>query len=64
MDLVHEANSVVFRDPVLPPFLEYVVLSQLSLGKTRIDLKLQRHGSDVTLNLLRRQGDAKVMVVK
>ena len=27
MDLLHEANSVVFRDPVLPPFLEYVVLS-------------------------------------
>lgn len=64
MDLVHEVNSVVFRDPVLPPFLEYVILNQLSLGKTRIDLKLQRHGNDVTLNLLRRQGDAKIMMVK
>jgi hypothetical protein len=29
-----------------------------------VDVKLQRHGDDVTVNLLRRQGDAKVMLVK
>ena len=64
MELRHEANSMSFRAPVLPAFLDYVILNQLSLGNSRIDLKLQRHGSDVTLNLLRRQGDAKVMLVK
>jgi hypothetical protein len=55
MDLRHEANAVSFRDPVLPAFLDHVTLNQLSLGNSRVDLKLQRHGSDVTLNLLRRQ---------
>jgi glycogen debranching enzyme len=64
MELRHEVNSVSFRDPVMPSFLDYVILNQLSLGNSRIDLKLQRHGSDVTLNLLRRRGDAKVMLVK
>ena len=64
MELRHEANSVSFRDPVMPAFLDYVTLNQLSLGKSRLDLKLHRHGRDVTLNLLSRQGDAKVMLVK
>ena len=64
MDLRHEANAVSFRDPAMPAFLNYVTLNQLSLGNSRLDLRLHRHGRDVTLNLLRRQGDAKVMLVK
>jgi hypothetical protein len=48
----------------MPAFLDYVTLNHLSLGKSRLDLRLHRHGRDVTLNLLRRQGDAKVMLVK
>jgi glycogen debranching enzyme len=64
MEMRHEANSISFRDPVMPAFLDHVNLNQLSLGNSRVDLKLQRHGSDVTLNLLRRRGDAKVMLVK
>jgi glycogen debranching enzyme len=64
MELRHEANSVSFRAPVLPAFLDCVVLNHLSLGNSRLDVKLQRHGDDVTLNLLRRRGDAMVMLVK
>jgi glycogen debranching enzyme len=64
MELRHEVNAVSFRDPAMPSFLDHVILNQLSLGNSRIDLKLQRHGSDITLNLLRRRGDAKVMLVK
>jgi len=64
MELRHEANSMSFRGPVIPAFLDHVTLNQLSLGKSRLDLRLHRHGRDVTLNLLRRQGDAKVMLVK
>jgi glycogen debranching enzyme len=64
MQLRQEANAVSFRDPVMPAFLDHVTINHLSLGNSRIDLKLQRHGSDVTLNLLRRRGDAKVMLVK
>jgi glycogen debranching enzyme len=64
MDVRHEANSVSFRNPAMPAFLNYVTLNQLSLRKSRLDLTLHRHGRDVTLNLLRRQGDAKVMLIK
>ena len=64
MQLRQEANAVSFRDPVMPAFLDHVTINHLSFGNSRIDLKLQRHGSDVTLNLLRRRGDAKVMLVK
>jgi glycogen debranching enzyme len=64
MDVRHEANSVSFRNPAMPAFLNYVTLNQLSLGKSLLDLTLHRHGRDVTLNLLRRQGDAKVMLIK
>ena len=44
--------------------LDFVILSQVSLGHSRIDLKLKRHGEDVTLNLLRRMGNARAMLVK
>ena len=64
MELRHDGNSVSFRDPVLPLFLDHVVLKNLSLGNSRINLKLQRHGLDVTLNLLKKRGDAKIMLVK
>ena len=33
MDLRHEANTVSFRDPVMPAFLDHVTLNQLSLWK-------------------------------
>ena len=64
MELLYEDNSVTFRDPVFPPFLDHVIFNELRLGSSMIDVKLQRHGDDVTVNLLRRQGDAKVMLVK
>lgn len=63
MELRHDLNSISFRDPVLPAFLDYVNLNQMTIGTSCVSLKLQRHGHDVTLNLLRRQGDAKVMMV-
>jgi hypothetical protein len=60
----HEANSVSFRDPAVPASLDYATLHQSRLGKSRLDLQLHRHGGDATLNLLHRQGNAKVMLVK
>jgi glycogen debranching enzyme len=64
MDLQYDSNSVSFRDPVMPHFLDYVTINHLSLRNSRLALKFQRHGTDVTLNLLGRHGDAKVLLVK
>ncbi|HET6375630.1 MAG TPA: amylo-alpha-1,6-glucosidase, partial [Methylocella sp.] len=59
MELSHARNELVFRDPAMPDFLDHVVLRQLSLSKSRLDLRLHRHEHDVTLNVLKRQGNAK-----
>jgi glycogen debranching enzyme len=64
MELDHEANTLCFHDPVIPCFLDYVIFSQLRLGNSRLGLRLERHGGDVTVNLLQRRGDARVMLVK
>ncbi|SFK39318.1 amylo-alpha-1,6-glucosidase [Methylocapsa palsarum] len=64
MELRDETNAVRFNDPVMPDFLDYVEIRRLSLRQSRFDLRFQRHGEDVTLNLLSRRGDAKVMLLK
>ncbi len=64
MELNNEGNSIRFVDPVMPAFLDTVNITHLTLRDSRVKLKLQRHGEDVTLNLLERQGDVKVMLVK
>ena len=64
MELRYEDNSVTFRDPFIPPFLDHVIFNELRLGSSMIDVKLQRHGDDVTVSLVCRQGDAKVVLVK
>lgn len=60
----HEDNAAEFRDPVLPGFLEHVTLRQLRIGESQLDLRFHRHGGDVTLGVLKWQGDARVMLMK
>jgi hypothetical protein len=57
MALRFEENSLTFHDPVFPAFLDHVIVSGLRLGHSMIDVKLQRHGDHVTVNLLRRHGE-------
>ncbi len=64
LELSYESGEVRFTDPVLPEFLETVTLRNLRLGPSRLDVKLSRHGADVTINVLDRHGPAKVVVMK
>jgi glycogen debranching enzyme len=64
MDLRHEANLIRFIAPIMPDFLDVVEISRLSLSNSCVDIKFHRYGQDVTLNLLTRLGEAKVMLVK
>lgn len=64
MELRHGTNSISFINPVIPDFLDHLTMRRLCLRNSCLDLKLQRHGTDATLNVLKRQGDAKVMLVK
>ncbi|VFU09513.1 protein of unknown function [Methylocella tundrae] len=64
MELSQRNNAIRFIDPMMPDFLDSVTLTRLTLGASQVKLKLERHGEDVTLNLLERRGDAKLMLVK
>jgi glycogen debranching enzyme len=65
LDLRVEADEVRFTDPVLPDFLDEVVLRRVRLGRSRLDIRFHRHGAgDVTLNVLAREGSARVVLMK
>lgn len=58
-DIAHHA--IVLNRPRLPPFLDEVRLRKLRLNaKASIDLSLRRRGNDVSVNVLRRDGDVVV----
>jgi glycogen debranching enzyme len=64
IELAHDENELQFREPVMPPFLDEVVIRNLRLGDSRADVRLHRYGSDVTVNVLRREGAARIVVSK
>lgn len=57
-------GTVSFCKPFLPPFLQEVRIDGLAVGGGSLDLELIRHNEDVSVNVLRRDGDVRVMVVK
>ena len=60
LDLDCDRNEITFREPMLPDFMDEVILRGLRLGSSRVDVRLQRAGADVTVSILARQGDARV----
>ena len=64
LELAHERNQIRFRDPVMPDFLDEVVIRNLRLGPSRVDVRLHRYGADVTANVLAREGSLRVAVLK
>jgi glycogen debranching enzyme len=65
LDLAVTSGEVRFLNPVLPNFLDEVVLRGIRLGTSCIDVRLHRYGGDdVTVNVLSRTGDAQVVLVK
>jgi glycogen debranching enzyme len=64
LELVHERNQVRFREPILPDFLDEVVIRNLSIGGSRVDVRLHRYGRDVTANVLSREGSVRVALFK
>jgi glycogen debranching enzyme len=64
LDFRHSANALTFVDPVIPEFLDRITIRQIRLRDSVFDLELGRHGQEVTLTVLNRRGDAKVILVK
>src|SRR5262249_54790200 len=56
LELVHEQDEIRFRDPVMPDFLDEVIIRNLRLAQSRADVRIHRFGQDVTANVLARRG--------
>src|SRR3954452_8255344 len=57
------AGQIRLINPSLPAFLEQVVLRNLQLGQSSVDLRVHRHDNEVSLEILRRRGQVQVSIV-
>jgi len=57
------ANEIRLRNPRLPPFLDELVLRNLQLMQSSVDLKVRRHANEVSVEILERRGQVQVSVV-
>ena len=56
-------GEIRLRNPRLPAFLDEVVLRDLRLGPSSVDLRVRRHGDDVSMEVLRTRGRIQVSIV-
>ncbi len=59
----HE-QAVRFTRPALPEFLDELFIRNLRVGSAFVDLSLVRYPGDVGINVVRREGQVDVVVVK
>ena len=57
------ANEIRLRNPRLPPFLDELVLRNLMLKQSSVDLKVRRHANEVSVEILERRGQLQVSAV-
>jgi glycogen debranching enzyme len=55
--------EIRLRNPRLPSFLNEVILRDLQLGSSSVDLLIRRHGDGVSMEVLRRCGQIQVSIV-
>jgi glycogen debranching enzyme len=55
--------EIRLRNPRLPAFLNEVVLRDLQLHRSSVDLRVSRHDNDVSLEVLRTRGQIQVSIV-
>jgi glycogen debranching enzyme len=63
LEFDQERDEILLRKPRLPAFLEEVKLSNLRLGQSTVDLMLRRHGNDVSIQVLRNDGQIRIAAV-
>jgi glycogen debranching enzyme len=57
-------SQIRFHSPVLPSYLESLTIRNLHVGQNTVDLVFRQHNGDVGVNLLRREGDVEIMILK
>jgi len=56
--------QIYFNSPRLPESLGELRIHNLEVAEAKVDLLFVRHESDVGVNVLRREGDVQIMVIK
>jgi glycogen debranching enzyme len=64
LDIDGPERRVSFTSPMLPDAVGEMRISDLAIGDARVELSFTRHGSDVAVNVLSRQGNCSVVVQK
>jgi glycogen debranching enzyme len=57
-------RQLCFSYPLLPEFLRELHVTDLRVGAAVLDLRLLRHGQDVGIHVLRREGPVEILMVK
>lgn len=57
-------HEIRLRNPRLPAFLNQVMLRDLQLGSSSVDLRIRRHTNDVSLEIVRTRGKIQVSIVQ
>jgi glycogen debranching enzyme len=53
-----------FRRAMLPEPIDWIRVTNLTIADARLDLLLTRHGNEVGIQVLRREGDIEILAVK
>ena len=64
LDVDARRKRVTFRQPRLPPTLEWLRLTGLRVGDAELDLLCERRGDDVGISVVRRTGDVRLATEK
>ncbi len=57
-------REAIFTGPYLPNFIPELRIHNLEVAGATVDLLLVRHNGDVGVNVLRREGDVRITIVK
>jgi glycogen debranching enzyme len=63
LEFLPQANEIHLRNPRLPDFLDQVILRNLQVGGSTMDLKVRRHGEGVSLEVLQARGKIQTSVI-
>jgi glycogen debranching enzyme len=58
-----QRGEIRLRNPRLPTFLNEVVLRELRIGPSSVDLRVRRHGDEVSVEVLNTRGHIQVSMV-
>jgi len=58
-----DRREILLENPKLPSFLEQITLRNLRLGQSAVDLILRRHDDDLSLQVVRNEGQIRVAAV-